>query len=235
MFDCKNILDNDNPVVVFHHGMKILGPIFHKEGTKVMRKLLSKKGYSTVLYYRRSSEVRSDCDDFHECISNESWKHRKLILVGHSSGACYIRYLRTHARGLHFLKSIALDGSFLYETIEYFLHIPTSKIHFKSDAPYYKSKSLEGKLLKMKETSTEMDNEECVDWYRNMYLTREPINHHIWVWYGEKPELEEAVFHVKSEQKKSEKHIYIDAKKYSHSLHKQEKVARIIIKLMLID
>jgi hypothetical protein len=120
MFDCENIIENDKPIVIFHHGMKILGPIYHKEATELMRKKLAKKNYSTVLYYRRSPEVEDDCDDFHECICNEPWKSRKLILVGHSSGACYIRYLRTHARGLHFLKSVALDGSFLYETIEYF-------------------------------------------------------------------------------------------------------------------
>jgi hypothetical protein len=42
MFEYANVIGNDKPVVVFHHGMKIFGPVFHKEGTELMRTLLSR-------------------------------------------------------------------------------------------------------------------------------------------------------------------------------------------------
>jgi hypothetical protein len=197
-----------------------------------MRKKLAKKNYSTVLYYRRSPEVEDDCDDFHECICNEPWKSRKLILVGHSSGACYIRYLRTHARGLHFLKSVALDGSFLYETIEYFLHIPNRQMKFKPDAPYSKGKSLRRQVLNI-DASTDTDERERLHWYSNMYLTRRPLSHHVWVWYGEKPNLGDDVFQVKHERKHGETHFHVYANKYSHSLHTNEQVAKSIVKLLV--
>jgi hypothetical protein len=227
MFDSANILDNENPIVIFHHGMKILGPIFHESGTRVMRKLLTKKGYSTVLYYRRASEVQNDYQDFHDCIRHEPWKHRKMILIGHSSGACYIRYLRKHPNGLHFLKSIALDGSFLYETIEYFLHIPNDEIQFNSDAAYHNGKSLREKLLKIQGGSTDTDCEENDDWYSNMYRTRKPVPHHIW--YNEKPELAKGAFQIKREKKDSERHVQIYARKYSHTLHPHKNIAKHIV------
>jgi hypothetical protein len=123
----------------------------------------------------------------------------------------YIRYLRTQAKGLHFLKSIALDGSFWYETVEYFSHIPPREMNFRRDAPYYRAASLRGQMLKIDDT-TDTDCDERIDWYSNMYLTRKPISHHVWVWYDEKPKLEQDVFRLKHERKHGEKHVHISAR-----------------------
>jgi pimeloyl-ACP methyl ester carboxylesterase len=229
--------------------------MFHYEGTETLRKLLKERGISHALFYKDPNiEYLEDFLTQFKNVINQNQITNELILIGHSLGGTYARYLLKNIP-TRIKKIITLDSSYLPEYIPHILQENNIKIpydphcgypiHYHYDGPYIGEKN----LLKhtFHQNDPFIDTTEDISIYEISYNIGIITNKEDAFFYKEDPDiLDEHIqkepytpqidypsFPPMSSPIKNEFIYYIYTPKYSHSLHMKRHIAEQILNISL--
>jgi len=211
-------------IVIFIHGLNYYGAKYHYIGTKTIRKLLN---ISSVLFYKNPTDIdlNNILLSFNKCIQDIK---EKIILVGHSVGGTYARYISKNNSKIY--KIITLDSSYYPEYIPFVLkskNIPIIKpIIYSNNSIMMNSINYINLVNECNIDDTLIDHNEEKNIYYNSFITGDICFNEIAFFYEEDQNISSNSFNIR---KINDNYYYIYLPKYHHSAHMNKNIALFLI------
>jgi predicted esterase YcpF (UPF0227 family) len=212
--------------VIFIHGLNYYGAIYHQSNTQTLRDLLNKRHISNALFYKnpKDTDINDIFLSFNETIKNNKINN-DLILIGHSCGGTYARYISKYNPQVK--QIISLDSSYYPEYVPYVLK--TKNIPINADITYSLESILVDGVERIKDINIYdelIDKNEEKNIYTTSFIVGDIGEKEIAIFYEEDEEVLPGDFRV---EYLHENYLYIYLNKYHHSCHTNKNIAQFIL------
>jgi len=212
--------------VIFFHDINYFGRYFHYSISQTMREELNERKISNALYYNNQKTNKTFLQTFNDVIDKHKLYDKDIILIGHSNGGSYARYVAKNNPKIKLI--ITLQSTYYLEYVPYRLKIPTTSIiQYSSKSIIYNNENVIEYIKHDTDDDVHIDIEEDENCYINSFESGDIADNEYAYFYKTDKTLKEKEFKIEEVRKN---YYYIYSSLCSiHTLHMEKEVAQMIL------